>query len=54
MSDTYLELANSAVGKKLFAAMGLPEPVVLDREDAAQPHVLSGEVLIGCRGFQIC
>jgi 3-oxoacyl-[acyl-carrier protein] reductase len=47
MSDTYLELANSAVGKKLFAAMGLPEPVVLDREDAAQPHVLSGEVLIG-------
>lgn len=48
MSDTYLELANSTLGKKLFAAMGLPEPVVLDREDPTQPHVLSGQVLIGC------
>ena len=47
MSDTYLELANSALGKKLFAAIGLPEPVPLDREDPAQPHQLVGKVLLG-------
>jgi len=47
MSDTYLELANSALGKKLFSAMGLPEPVALVREDPKQPHNLSGQVLIG-------
>ena len=47
MSDTYLELANSALGKKLFSAMGLPEPVTLVREDPEQPHKLSGQVLIG-------
>lgn len=47
MSDTYLELANSALGKKLFAAIGLPEPVPLDREDPAQPHQLAGKVLLG-------
>lgn len=48
MSDTYLEIANSPLGKKLFAAMGLPEPVVLDREDPEHPHRLSGPVLLGC------
>ena len=47
MSDTYLELANSALGKKLFSAMGLPEPVALVREDPEQPHKLSGQVLLG-------
>jgi 3-oxoacyl-[acyl-carrier protein] reductase len=47
MSDTYLELANSALGKKLFSAMGLPEPVTLRREDPEQPHILSGKVLLG-------
>jgi len=47
MSDTYLELANSALGKKLFSAMGLPEPVALRREDPKQPHNLSGQVLVG-------
>ncbi|MDB9969232.1 3-oxoacyl-ACP reductase [Porticoccaceae bacterium] len=47
MSDTYLELANSALGKKLFSAMGLPEPVTLVREDPEQPHILSGKVLVG-------
>ena len=47
MSDTYLELANSALGKKLFSAMGLPEPVTLVREDPEQPHNLSGQVLLG-------
>ena len=38
MSDTYLELANSTLGKKLFSAMGLPEPVSLVREDPKEPH----------------
>jgi 3-oxoacyl-[acyl-carrier protein] reductase len=47
MSDTYLELANSALGKKLFSAMGLPEPVNLVREDPEQPHKLNGKVLLG-------
>jgi 3-oxoacyl-[acyl-carrier protein] reductase len=47
MSDTYLELANSALGKKLFSAMGLPEPLTLVREDPKQPHNLRGQVLVG-------
>ena len=47
MSDTYLELANSALGKKLFSAMGLPEPVALVRENPEKPHHLSGKVLLG-------
>ncbi|MDC1210596.1 3-oxoacyl-ACP reductase [Porticoccaceae bacterium] len=47
MSDTYLELANSALGKKLFSAMGLPEPVTLRRENPELPHHLSGQVLVG-------
>ena len=47
MSDTYLELANSALGKTLFSAMGLPEPVTLVREDPEQPHNLTGKVLVG-------
>ena len=47
MSDTYLELANSNLGKKLFSAMGLPEPVTLVREDPKEPHKLSGQVLWG-------
>jgi 3-oxoacyl-[acyl-carrier protein] reductase len=47
MSDKYLELANSPLGKKLFAAVGLPDPVPLRREDPSQPHKLWGQVLLG-------
>ena len=47
MSDKYLELANSPLGKKLFAAVGLPDPVPLKREDPSQPHKLWGQVLLG-------
>lgn len=47
MSDTYLEIANSSLGKKIFSAMGLPEPVALVREDPENPHQLSGQVLLG-------
>ena len=47
MTDKYLELANSPLGKKLFAAVGLPDPVPLRREDPSQPHKLWGQVLLG-------
>ena len=47
MSDKYLELANSNLGKKLFSAMGLPEPVSLVRENPDAPHQLVGQVLTG-------
>ena len=47
MSDKYLELANSGLGKKLFSAMGLPEPVALVRENSVTPHKLTGQLLRG-------
>jgi 3-oxoacyl-[acyl-carrier protein] reductase len=47
MSDKYLELANSTLGKAVFAAVGLPDPVPLQREDPNQPHQLRGQVLLG-------
>jgi 3-oxoacyl-[acyl-carrier protein] reductase len=47
MSDKYLEVANSSLGKKLFSAVGLPDPVPLKREDSAKPHKLNGQVLLG-------
>ena len=47
MTDKYLELANSPLGKKLFSAVGLPDPVPLRREDPSQPHKLWGQVLLG-------
>jgi len=47
VSDKYLELANSGLGKKLFSAMGLPEPVALVRENPDAPHKLMGQVLRG-------
>ena len=47
MSDKYLEVANSSLGKKLFSAVGLPDPVPLKREDSAEPHKLNGQVLLG-------
>mgnify|MGYP000243865637 CR=1 FL=1 len=47
MSDKYLEIANSTLGKKLVAAVGLPDPVPLIRENPAEPHKLSDQVLLG-------
>ena len=47
MSDKYLEVANSSLGKKLFSAVGLPDPVPLKREDSAEPHKLNGQILLG-------
>ena len=47
MADFYLDIANSGLGKKLFSALGLPEPVALMRENTQTPHRLSGRVLLG-------
>ncbi|MGB1403352.1 MAG: 3-oxoacyl-ACP reductase [Porticoccaceae bacterium] len=47
MSDKYLEIANSPLGKRIFSAVGLPDPVPLRREDPQQPHKLDGQVLLG-------
>ena len=48
MSDKYLELANSKLGKSLLSAMGLPEPVILHREAAESAHRLDLDIRIGC------
>ena len=48
MADFYLDIANSGLGKKVFSALGLPEPVALTRENTQTPHRLSGRVLLGC------
>ena len=47
MSDKYLEVANSSLGKRIFSAVGLPDPVSLTREDSTEPHKLNGQVLLG-------
>jgi 3-oxoacyl-[acyl-carrier protein] reductase len=47
MSDRYLEVANSSLGKKLLSAVGLPDPVPLTREEFMEPHKLDGQVLLG-------
>ena len=38
MSDKYLELANSKLGKSLLSVVGLPEPVALHRNSEDAPH----------------
>jgi 3-oxoacyl-[acyl-carrier protein] reductase len=45
MTDSYLAFANSAIGARLAAALGLPRPVPLERFTAHHP-VLQGDVLI--------
>jgi 3-oxoacyl-[acyl-carrier protein] reductase len=46
MSDSYLNFANSPMGAKLAAALGLPKPWVLERYEPGQA-VIQGTVLIG-------
>ncbi len=46
MSDSYLNFANSPMGAKLAAALGLPKPLVLDRYQPGQA-VIQGTVLLG-------
>lgn len=47
MGDKYLELANSKLGKSLLSAVGLPEPVALQRESSDTAHRLQLDVRIG-------
>ena len=47
MSDKYLEFANSKIGRSIVSALGLPKPLRLLREDADNPHYLSGSLLCG-------
>lgn len=49
MSDSYLDFANSALGSRIAAMLGLPQPVPLERYRADQP-VIKGAVLIGTGG----
>ena len=49
MSDSYLDFANSALGSRIAAMLGLPQPVPLERYRADQP-VIKGSVLIGTGG----
>ena len=47
MNDVYQALANSTVGNKLFSAMNLPIPVILERYDPEQTSFIRGRVLVG-------
>lgn len=47
MSDKYLEFANSKMGKSIVSILGLPKPPRLIREDANNPHYLSGNLICG-------
>lgn len=47
MSDRYQSLANSPVGKKVFSAISLPIPVVLERHNPDQNSFIKGQVVLG-------
>lgn len=49
MTDSYLGFANSSLGSRLVAALGLPQPLPLERYKAGQPAV-RGSVLMGAGG----
>ena len=49
MKDGYLDFANSALGAKLINALGLPNPLNLERYQPGQP-VIQGAVLVGGGG----
>ena len=49
MKDSYLDFANSTLGARLTALLGLPKPLVLERYQAGQPAV-KGAVLLGAGG----
>lgn len=46
MTDTYLGFANSTLGSRIAALLGLPQPLPLERYRAGQP-VITGGVLLG-------
>ena len=46
MHDSYIDFANSPVGSRITALLGLPAPLPLERYRADQP-VVKGTVLLG-------
>jgi len=46
MTDSYLGFANSPMGSRVAAMLGLPQPLPLERYQAGQP-VIRGSVLVG-------
>jgi 3-oxoacyl-[acyl-carrier protein] reductase len=46
MTDSYLGFANSPMGSRIATALGLPQPLPLERYSAEQP-VIKGTVLLG-------
>ncbi|UTW09376.1 3-oxoacyl-ACP reductase [Pseudomonas benzenivorans] len=50
MSDRYLAFANSAAGRRLLRALGLPTPVRLERWAAGHARVLDGALLLAGDG----
>ncbi len=49
MTDSYLGFANSSLGSRIAAMLGLPQPLPLERYQPGQP-VIKGSVLIGGGG----
>lgn len=47
MSDRYIDFANSSLGHRLVAAIGLPSPVRLERWQAGRLRPVEGALLIG-------
>ena len=47
MSDRYIDFANSSLGHRLVAAVGLPSPVRLERWQAGRLRPVDGALLIG-------
>ena len=47
MSDRYIDFANSSLGHRLVAAIGLPSPVRLERWQAGRLRPVEGALLLG-------
>ena len=47
MSDRYIDFANSFLGQRLVAAIGLPSPVRLERWQAGRLRPVDGALLLG-------
>ena len=47
MSDRYIDFANSGLGQRLVAAIGLPSPVRLERWQAGRLRPVEGALLLG-------
>lgn len=52
MSDRYIDFANSSLGHRLVAAIGLPSPVRLERWEAGRLRPVEGALLLGVARWQ--